>query len=317
MAELHNALAQTPTFNTEPSPSNGKSADVHNVPVTSQVTKVERMHNVQPIVIAPVAEQTEVAIGVQQRLQSGQSALKNINVRGTLPLAGSRISSGSQPSMVVIDPRQKLVTQANQGYETKIVPQLTPRPSHSLIRTSLPSRPVTRPPVQHGPKVPALSQQRAISSLQSDVMNQLLANPTAAMATFLQNAASGPPIAVTSPTNFQNPIAQQLRGLSTQVSAGGVLRPPLPVPSLVAPSRATLAAMSSLRAPPVLPPQLTTTIMPRLPMQQHLTNTTNMTSGFPPSGFTPPAVAGQPIPIPKVCSIAYLLVKLKGICAYI
>ena len=286
--------------------------------------KKESVPEISPIVIAPLGEPATTTTDLlqnvfQQKQISTGSVMKstvdkvfqNTNTTNApekntanviLTVAGSPVTSGQQSSLILNAPQQKVTLstpQAVQGYEAKVVPRLTARSSTNIGPRFTPgtqsavSKQITQTPILHGPSTPAQSQNRYMapgSILQNEVMGQLLANPTTAMATFLKTS-SGSAIA-TAPARQPQPQA------SLFPTGTGIPSATLPVTSLVAPTLPTLNAVSSLNVPPLLP--LLNTQIPAagpipFPGPQQGTNTAIITSGLPISG-----TAGQTLWVPQV-----------------
>ena len=314
------------------------------------------MTEISPIVIAPLREPATAATELkqsvfqQQQINKGSTVkstvLQNTNITTmqgknianvTITVAGSPVMSGQQSSLVLNVPRQKLSNPPNvQGYEAKVVPRLTPRPSHNIFpRFTARTQPavnkqITQRPILHGPRTPALSQNRSMtpaSFLQNEVMNQLLANPTTAMATFLQNTSGSaiattpgrPPNAISQRQTFPFPTTTAIPSTTLAVTslvapmlptATSIPNAALPVTSLVAPTLPTLNAVSNLNLPSFLP-SLNTQIpgVGRIPFPgpEQGTNAAIITSGLPMSCMNSPGVAGQTLSGPQVLRFVHNL----------
>ena len=201
--------------------------------------KKESVAEISPIVIAPLGEPTTATTNVlqnvfQQKQNTTGSVVKSTvdkvfqtasttNVPGKntanvmLTVTGSPVTSGQQSPLILNAPRQKVTLSTPlsvQGYEAKVVPQLTPRPSATIGPCFTPgtqsavSKQITPTPILQGPRTSAQAENRYVapgSILQNEVMSQLLANPTTAMATFLKNSGGSaittarPPNAISQP----------------------------------------------------------------------------------------------------------------------
>ena len=304
---------------------------------TSQIPKKESVPEISPIVIAPLGEPATATTDLlqnvfqQKQISTGRvmkstvdKVFQNTNTTNSpgkntanviLTVAGSPVTSGQQSSLILNAPQQKVTlstSPAVQGYEAKVVPRLTPRPSANIGPRFTPgtqpavSKQSTQTPFLRGSSTPAQSQNRYMapgSILQNEVMSQLLANPTTAMATFL-NTSSGSAIA-SAPAGPPNAISQPQASLFP--TGTGIPGATLPVTSLVAPTLPTLNAVSSLNVPPLLPllnTQIPASGLIPFPGPQQGTNTAIITSGMPISG-----TAGQTLSVPQVHYFAHILVS--------